>query len=82
MKLLLNISIPAISQKYDILVPDSLRVKTIVSLIANTVSDLSNHLYVVSGEESLCSVEKNISLRPNATLKAYGIKSGDHLIMM
>lgn len=82
MKLLVNVHIPAISQEYDILVPDSLRIKTVVSLIANAVSDLSNHLYVVSGEECLCSAEKNILLRGNVTLKQYGIKNGDHLIMM
>ena len=82
MKLLVNISIPAIAEKYDILVPDDLRIKIAASLIANTVEELSNHRYVASGEECLCSVEKNILLRHNATLEKYGIQNGDHLIMM
>lgn len=82
MKILVNVSIPAISEKYDVLIPDSLRIKSVVSLIASTVEDLSNHLYVASGEECLCSVEKNILLRQNATLEKYGIQNGDHLIMM
>lgn len=82
MKLLINVFVPAISEKYDILVPASLRIKSVVSLIAESVEDLSNHLYVTSGEECLCSVEKDILLRPNATLDKYGIKNGDHLIMI
>ena len=82
MKLLVNISIPAISERYDVLVPDDLRIKMVASLIANTVQDLSGGRYVVSGEECLCSTEKNILLRHNATLEKYGIQNGDHLILM
>ena len=82
MKVLVNIHIPAISKEYDILVPDSLRIKNVVSLIANTAETLSNQMYVASGEECLCSLEKDIVLRNNATLEQYGIRNGDHLIMM
>ena len=82
MKLLVNVYVPAISEHYDILIPDSLRIKNVVSLIASAVEELSNHMYVASGEECICSVEKNILLRPNTTLEKYGIGNGDHLIMM
>ena len=82
MKILVNVHIPAISEKYDVLIPDSLRIRSVVSLIAETAEKISNHLYVVSGEECLCSVEKNILLRHNATLKQYGIRNGDHLVLM
>lgn len=82
MKILVNVSIPAIGEKYDILVPDFLRIKSVTPLIAETVENLSNHMYVSSGEECLCSVEKNILLRHNATLQQYGIQNGDHLVLM
>ena len=82
MKLLVNVYIPAISEKYDVLIPDNLRIKTVTTLIAGTVEDLSNHRFVSSGDECLCSVEKNILLRHNATLHKYGIKNGDHLVLM
>ena len=82
MKLLVNISIPAIGEKYDVLVPDFLRIKSVIPLIAEAVENLSNHMYVSSGAECLCSADKNILLRHNATLKQYGIQNGDHLIMM
>ncbi|MBE6942010.1 MAG: hypothetical protein E7455_07010 [Ruminococcaceae bacterium] len=82
MKILVNVHVPAVGMKYDILVPESLRIKSVTTLIAETVETLSGHRYVSSGEECLSSVEMNILLRNNATLKQYGIKNGDHLIMM
>lgn len=82
MKLLVNVFVPAIGEKYDILIPDTLRIKMVTTLIAGTIEDLSNYRYVSSGEECLCSAEKKILLRHNATLQKYGIKNGDHLILI
>lgn len=82
MKILVNVSVPAIGENYDVMVPDFLRIRSVITLIADTVQALSDNLYVPSGEECLCSVEKDILLRPNATLEKYGIQNGDHLIMM
>lgn len=82
MKILVNVHIPAIGERYDILIPEDLRVKTITALIAATVEDLSHYRYIASGTECLCSADKNIVLRQNAVLKQYGIQNGDHLILM
>lgn len=82
MKILVNVSVPAISESFDISLPDSMRIKNAVSLIATTVEEISNCMYVVSGEEQLCSVEKNILLKSNATLQRYGVENGDHLVMI
>ena len=82
MKILVNIHIPAISKQYDVLVPSKLRIRSILPLIASAVAELSGHVYVVSGEECLCALEKDVLLRPNATLEQYGIRNGDHLVMM
>ena len=82
MKILLNVYVPAVGMEYDILVPRFLRVKSITSLIAGAVENLSNHMYVASGAECLCSADKNILLRPNATLEQYGIQNGSRLVMI
>lgn len=82
MKLLINVSVPAIGEQYDILVPDNLRIRNVTLLIAETVENLSNHMYISSGGEHLCSADRNILLRPHATLDKYGIKNGDHLVMI
>ncbi len=82
MKILINLNVPAISANYDILVPDNMRIRGIVSMVAETVEELSNNAYVHSGNEIICSAEKNIILRSNSTLEQYGIKNGDHLVMI
>ncbi len=82
MKILINVFVPAIGEKYDIIVPDFLRIKIISSLVAEVVEELSDNKYVSSGREQLCSAEKNILLSSIATLKKYGIQNGDHLILM
>lgn len=82
MKILVTVSIPAISAQYDILVPNDLRIKTIASLIADSVEDLSDHKYISSGEECLCYKEKSIIMKNNSTLKRYGVQNGDHIIIM
>lgn len=82
MKILVNVFVPAIGKKYDVLVPDFLRIKIVSSLIAGTVETLSDNIYVSSGQEQLCSAEKNILLNSNVTLKKYGIQNGDHLVLI
>ena len=82
MKILVNVFVPAIGEKYDIMVPDFLRIKIISNLVAEAVENLSDNKYVSSSQEQLCSVEKNILLNSNATLKNYGIQNGDHLVML
>ena len=82
MKLLINIRIPSVSERYDILIPNDMRIKSVVSLVASAMEKLSDHRHVASGEECLYSVEKDIPLRHNATLAQYGIQNGDHLIMV
>ncbi len=79
---MLSISIPAISQKYDLWIPADIPLKTAVPLIANTVEELSNHRYVASGNEKLCSAEKNTVLKSDVIFAQYGIQNGDHLIMI
>ena len=82
MKILVNVKVPAISQQYDVLLPSSLRIKRVIPLIVKIVVELSNHRYVSSGQESLCSVEKNTVLREQETLESYGIQNGSHLVIM
>lgn len=82
MKIIVNIYIPAISQSFDVLIPNDLKIRIVTNLIAEAIEKMSNHLYLSSGNETLCSKDKNIILRSNTTLEKYGIKNGDHLILM
>lgn len=82
MKILVTIRVPAISESFDVRIPSTLRIRSVTTLVAGTVETLSNHLYAASGSECLCSEEKQITLRNDATLKEYGIRNGDHLILI
>ena len=82
MKVLVNVRVPAVSIQYDIFIPDSLQVQAAAALIASAAEELSSNVYVPSGVECLCSIEKNMRLRPNATIQSCGIKNGEHLILL
>lgn len=82
MKVLVNIFIPSISENYDLLIPDFLPIKELTLLIAEAVEYLSNHRYVSSRQEFICSADQELLLRKDLTLKDYQIKNGDHLFIM
>ena len=82
MKILVNLFVPAISERYDVFLPDTVRIQTVIYMLGDALVELSNHRFVISKQECLCSIDKNILLRKNATLEQYGIKNGDHLILI
>lgn len=82
MKTLVNVSVPAISKNYDVLIPGFLTIKDIIPLLARAVEELSNNLYVSSGHEFLCLKEKDILLNQDEMFENYGIENGDHLFLI
>ena len=74
MDVLLSLSIPALSEKYDMLIPDFLTVRDMIPLIIKAVEDLSERRYHASGCEVLCG-EFGI-LNPQLTLNQHNIKNG------
>ena len=82
MKILVSISVPAILESHDILIPAELKVNSIIPMIAHAIEEISNGRYVSSGEEYLCSVENNIRINQFSTLAESGIRNGDHLVLL
>ena len=81
MKILVSVSVPSLSEAFDVLVPDFVEIGRIIPLMVSAVEELTNHAYVTSGQELLCLKEQNLLLRRDATLSAYGVKNGDHLLL-
>lgn len=79
MDILLNIEIPAVSENYDVLVPDFLTIKELIALISDAVENMTEHRYKSSGNEVLC-YDGNI-ICPQHTLKQCSVSNGDHLMM-
>lgn len=82
MKRLVTLSVPSVSARYDVLIPDTLLVRELIPLLLNAVDELSNHGYVSSGQELLCAEEKEMLLQEDQPLYAYKIKNGDHLLLL
>lgn len=82
MKILVNVSVPAVGESYDILIPGHLKIGAAIALIAEAAEGLSGQRYTASGEERLCSADKNTLLRPDLTVMGYGIRNGERLILM
>ena len=80
-KVLVNLFVPSLGERYDVYIPTFLRVEEITSLLAKTMVDLSAHQYVSSGEEFLCSLDQNQLLRQERTLADYDIVNGEHLML-
>ena len=80
-KVLVNLFVPSLGERYDVYIPTFLRVEEITSLLAKTMVDLSAHQYVSSGEEFLCSIDQNQLLRQERTLADYDIVNGEHLML-
>lgn len=81
-KLLLTLEVASISQNFEVLVPDFLKVKELVPLFVKIAEELSGNLYKSSGMEFICSSVEDTILDSNSTLGEYNIKNGDHLIML
>ena len=82
MKLLVCVTVPALSKSYDVRLPDDMEVRQIIPLIAQTVEYLSEQTYVSSGHEILCYPEQRQTLKGDDTLHQAGVLNGSHLFLM
>ena len=82
MKTLVTISIPAIQKEMDMLIPDFLSVGEATELVVRAVREEFGEVYQSSGEEVLCSREKEVTLEANFTLKENRVLDGDTLILI
>ena len=81
-KILVNLSVPAASESIDVLVPDFLRIRTLVPLLVDSITDLKSAQYIASNQECLCCQELHCILDPMRTVKECGIKNGYHLYLI
>ena len=81
-KILIFLRIPSVGSEYEVYVPDHVCVRKLIPLLSDAVFELTRHLYVPSGSETLCCAEQNILLDENKTLSDYEIGNGDHLVMI
>lgn len=81
-KVLVSLSIPAVSEKMDVYIPAFLSVKEIIELLVSAVEESTERRYTSSGNERLCSEERNTILPNSKTLKQCGVVNGEHLLLI
>lgn len=81
-KILVNLFVPSVQEKYDIFVPSNLEIGVLVSVLANGVQDLCNGRYCQSEKEMLIRLSPDIVLNPHKTLSYYDIKDGARLVLI
>ena len=66
-KLLITLDVASISQSFEVLVPDFLKIKELIPLFVKIAEELSGNMYQSSGTEFLCSCAENTLLDSNST---------------
>ena len=65
-KALVEISVPAAGQKYDVYIPLESKMSEVVAMVAGALSDLSNGSYKATNEAILCDADTGIIFNPFA----------------
>ena len=81
-KALVEITIPASGQKYDVYVPLDSKMSDVVKMVANALSDLSDGSFKATDEAILCDAETGIIFNVNMEVAELGIKTGSRLMLI
>ena len=81
-KALVEIFVPASSQKYDVYIPLDVKMSDVVTMVAGALSDLSNGRYKATGEAILCDADTGIIFNINMEVAELGIKTGSRLMLI
>lgn len=81
-KVLVEISVPAAAQKYDVYIPLESRMSDVVAMVASALSDLSGGKYKATKEAILCDADTGIIFNVNIEVAELGIKNGSRLMLI
>lgn len=81
-KALVEIIVPAASQKYDVYIPLDSKMSDVVSMVASALSDLSNGRYKATNDAVLCDADTGMIFNINTEVAELGIKNGSRLMLI
>ena len=81
-KVLVEIIVPASSQKYDVYIPLDCKMSEVLSMVANALTDLSNGRYKATSETVLCDADTGTIFNINTEVAELGIKNGSRLMLI
>ncbi len=80
-KILVTLKVPSVQLEQDVMIPDFLPVKEVIKLLTEAVADLTQNMYVSSGQEVLCRNAPTMVLNGKYTLQDYGVEHGETLYL-
>lgn len=81
-KALVEITVPAAAQKYDVYIPLDTRMSDVVKMVASALSDLSGGKYKATDDAILCDADTGIVYNVNIEVAELGIKNGSRLMLI
>lgn len=81
-KALVEISVPAAAQKYDVYIPLESKMSDVIKMVAAALSDLSDGKYKATEDAILCDAKTGIIFNINMEVAELGIKNGSHLMLI
>ncbi len=80
-KVLITLIVPSLGEQYDVFLPKFLTIGESISLLAKALTEITGNRYVTSGNEFLCSSERQIVFNQTCTIKECGIQNSDVLLL-
>lgn len=81
-KALVEITVPAAAQKYDVFIPLESRMSEVIKMVAGALSDLSGGKYKATDDAILCDAETGSIFNVNMEVAELGIKNGSRLMLI
>ncbi len=81
-KVLIEVYVPVINEKYDIFIPKASQMSEILELLKKAVADLSNGRFIPTGETAVCYRENGAIVNVNMTVYELGIHNGSKLMLI
>jgi len=81
-KRLIGLYVPAVQERFDLLVPVNLDIASLTGLLVNGVEELCEGRYAPSHLEWLSMRYPDVLLRPEMTLADYGVEDGAQLVLI
>ena len=81
-KKLIGLYVPAVQERFDLLVPTDLEVAALTGLLVNGVEEICAGRYAPSHQELLSIRYPALLLHPKRTLADYGVEDGAQLVLI
>ncbi|MBQ7354736.1 MAG: methyltransferase [Clostridia bacterium] len=81
-KILVNVFVPVLNADYDIFLPPTSRLSTVLELVKKAVTELSDGIFIANRDTSLCYRADGGILNINLTVSEAGLSNGTRLMLI